>query len=320
MTNLLRQNVPVCTVELASSPETAELANMPLATATNASGTYKNIYHAVYSPSVLWAKEVLLNIGESLLPPDCQFVCWADADLIWDKDDWAARVVSCMSRPDGPVVIQPFELCHQMKSGETYEKNYKQLTGEERMKNACMPIGRQYAEYPVSFVNTGDPFRYHAGYAWVIRRDILNQIGGFFEYCILGQADYCMALAFTHNNERDRVITNDWHPDGTFNWGTQLLNTIRDWQRHAAGIVKGRLGYLKEVRVFHNFHGHPANRQYRNRGRLINDLDPAKDLVKDSSGMLSFTPAAENRGIPQRVAEYFKKRQEDSDENPNVRS
>jgi hypothetical protein len=313
MENLLRQNVPVCTVELAASPETAELAALPISTA------YKNIYHAVYSPSVLWAKEVLLNIGESLLPPDCRYVCWADADLIWDDDDWAAKAVRHMSKPDGPVVIQPFELCHQMKSGETFEKNYKHLTGEDRMKNVCMPIGRQYTTHPASLIHTSEPFKYHAGYAWVIQRDILNQIGGLFEHCILGQADYCMALAFTHSNERDRGIGNDWNIDGTFNWGQKLLDTIRNWQRRAAEVVKGRLGYLENVRVYHNFHGHPANRQYRNRGRLINDLDPNKDLYKDRSGMLCFTPAAEARGIPKRVVEYFKKRQEDSDKNPNVR-
>lgn len=319
MSNLLRQNVPVCTVELASSPETAELTTLPIATASNASGSYQNIHHVIYSTSVLWAKEVLLNIGETLLPPDCKFVCWADADLTWDDDNWAAKVVALMSRSDGPVVIQPFEMCHQMKPNETYEKDYKNLTDDERMKNACMPIARQYTTQPLSYINTGNPFKFHAGYAWVIRRDIMNDMGGLFEYCILGQADYCMALAFTHDPRRDRDMGRDWNIDGTFNWGARLLETIRTWQQHASTIVKGRLGFLSGVRVYHSFHGHPANRQYSNRGRLINDLNPHTDLAKDESGMLCFTSAAQARGLPDRVKKYFEKRQEDSDENPNRR-
>lgn len=45
---------------------------------------------------VMFQKEALLNVGFRSLPDDVQYVAWLDADLIFDRDDWARAAVDAL--------------------------------------------------------------------------------------------------------------------------------------------------------------------------------------------------------------------------------
>lgn len=66
--------------------------------------------------SVLWQKERLLNIGLRDLPTACDKVCWLDADLIFENDDWASETSRLL---DSYVVVQPFESACWLPKGAT---------------------------------------------------------------------------------------------------------------------------------------------------------------------------------------------------------
>ena len=293
---LQSQNVPLCTVEMATAQTKLQLALAK-----------HDMYVPIISPDVLWAKECLLNIGIRALPPACDMVVWADADLAWKEDDWATQTIQALTNPK-TVVVQPFEFAANMREGERYETHYadKPPTG-----GTALPIGKAYVQRPDSFMATQDIYRAHAGYAWAARRDILERINGLYEYCVLGHADYVMAVAFSHSVARDGPMGDAWSEGSSFNWGPELLAHARAWQIAAANVVQGRLGYVPGVSVFHSWHGDPRDRQYRSRGRLIANYNPKSDIVRLRNGALAWSPAAVARGLPLRVQQYFEKRKED---------
>jgi hypothetical protein len=297
--HLLQQGVPLCTVEMASSESALRLQQ---------TADRYGMYVPVISQDVLWAKEALINIGARRLPDACTVIVWADADLVWEERDWAVKTLRELERPNGPVVVQPFDHAVNMKQDERYETHYAQ---RDKDSGSALPIGKAYVNRPETYVITADIYKLHAGYAWAMRRDVFNQIGGLYVYCICGQADFVMAIAFSHDNKRDGIMPVRWNPDATFSWGYGLQSHARQWQTAVAAVVSGRLGYVKDVHIFHNWHGDPHDRQYNSRGRALVDYDPAADIVRLPSGALAWTPAARVKQLPEKLKAYFENRKED---------
>lgn len=297
--SLAAQGIPLCTVEMAVSDSALRLRNM---------AERYGLYVPVVSQDVLWAKEALINIGARVLPDTCTVIVWADADLVWEESDWADKTVRELERPNGPVVVQPFDHAVNMKQHERYETHYAK---RDKDPVSALPIGKAYVNKPETYVITADIYKLHAGYAWAMRRDVFKQIGGLYVYCICGQADFVMAIAFSHDNKRDGIMPTRWNPDATFSWGFGLQAHARQWQTKVAASVGGRLGYVKDVHIFHNWHGDPHDRQYNSRGRALADYEPNTDTVCLPSGVLAWTPAARAKQLPEKLKAYFENRKED---------
>jgi hypothetical protein len=297
--HLRNQGVPLCTVEMATSESTLRLRDM---------ADRYGIYAPVISGDVLWAKEALINIGAGKLPPTCTVVVWADADLVWEQDDWADKTVRELERHNGPVVVQPFERGSKMRQHERYETHYANRTGEIP---SVTPIGKAYVTRPDTYVITADIYKLHAGYAWAMRRDVFNKIGGLYVYCICGQADFVMAIAFSHDPQRDGAMPLQWNPHATFSWGYGLQNHARNWQTAVSQIVRGRLGYVKDVHIFHNWHGDEHDRQYESRGRALVNYEPGVDVVRLPSGIMAWSPSGRAKKLPEALKAYFENRKED---------
>lgn len=70
----------------------------------------------VYTKNLLWHKESLLNKIIAGLPPKFEYVFWADADVIFENDEWLTKGVEELQNYN---IIQPFEYCVHLERDQT---------------------------------------------------------------------------------------------------------------------------------------------------------------------------------------------------------
>src|ERR1700753_1594056 len=77
---------------------------------------------------------------------------------------------------------------------------------------------------------------WHSGYAWAIRRDAFDALGGLIDFAPLGSADYFMAWAlrgqlsqriYKYVKDRRRAARG-YHPD--------YITALVDWEQRAAAL------------------------------------------------------------------------------------
>lgn len=283
--NLRKQKVQLCTVELGAPvhlpPDSADL------------------YIGIEETDILWAKERLLQIALERLPASCRYVAWCDCDILFQDPQWAWQTVDALQIHR---VIQPFTTCYFLGALETPAKH--------GMFPPSCSFARWYARRHRTISHTPDVISNgHPGYVWAARRDVLQRIG-FYDKCILGHADVVMAIAFSHSAHRDGPFPATWEPHWTPGWSAALQNDIRQWQQRAAAVVQGDLGYLPGA-IYHLWHGPRSNRNYHNRGYLLQDFDPAVHLTLSKQLVWRWTDAARLTQVDKRCIQYFEQRQED---------
>ena len=287
---LKRQRVPVLLVELAASDAAAHW-----------DPTAATRYVRVLETDVLWAKERLLNIGIAALPDECTAVCWCDCDVLVARDDWAAACVEQLKRHR---VVQPFGTSVFLAPDETPERHCRYRTSISMARHFVQHTGRQ------SYSGTDQILVSHPGYAWAARREVLARIGGLYDRTVLGHGDLVMGLAFCHDPRVAPLAVDGWEPHWDPGWSTALLRHARAWQRRAADVVQGDVGFVHGA-LYHLWHGPPKRRQYHTRGAALAEFDPDQHIETAPSGVLRWTAAARAAGIPDKVKAYFASRRED---------
>jgi len=71
----------------------------------------------VYTESLLWHKEALLNKIISELPKKYKYIFWVDADVIFNNQDWLIEAVDDFKNYDTDI-LQPFEYCVHLEQDE----------------------------------------------------------------------------------------------------------------------------------------------------------------------------------------------------------
>lgn len=259
--------------------------------------------------NLMWMKERLLNIGFQALPPQCKYVVWADCDIIMSDPDWPRKIVTALTRPNAPKILQPFSHAYLMGEDEKMETF-------QRSEQYLHSFGFLYHFHRRTTVGTPFYITYYPGLVWAASRETLAAIDPdrpFFDLGILGHGDIVMAMAFSHSPSRDGPIPKTW-PERHWKpgWNPALGRAVREYQAKAAAVVDGKLDLLLG-RVYHLFHGSGKNRLYMERGILLKDFDPAKDLVaNDVDQLMEWTPTAiRKKKLPEQVQNYFKFRKED---------
>lgn len=287
---LARQRVPVLLVELAASDAAAHW--------TKDSATR---YLRVLETDVLWAKERLLNLGIAALPAKCTAVCWCDCDVLFARDDWAT---ACVERLKRHRVVQPFGSSVFLAPDETPERHCRYRPSISMARHFVQHTGRR------SYSGTDQVLVPHPGYAWAARREVLARIGGLYDRTVLGHGDLVMGLAFCHDPRRSELPAKEWEPHWDPGWSRALLKHARAWQRRAADVVQGDVGFVHGA-IYHLWHGPPKRRQYHTRGAALAGFDPAAHVAVAPSGALRWTAPARAAGIPDQVQAYFASRRED---------
>jgi hypothetical protein len=260
--------VPLCTIELATGDQEF---------AVTEAGNPHNFQ--VRSSDEIWYKENLLNVALRRLPKQWNYVALLDADILFVRPDWADQTLSLLKRH---AFVQMFT--HVVDLGPNYEplKTYEGFAYRQLHTTPNKEIGQ-------------------TGYAWAVRRDVLDAIGGLMDWSIMGSNDYFMALALTG------AVT----PDTSRMPGSRYAQSLLNWQQKCEG--HRNIGYLENT-ILHFWHGRRNDRGYDNRWRILadNQFDPVTDLVRDSQGLLRL--AGNKPAFHEALRGYFRARNEDASE------
>lgn len=236
--------------------------------------------------AMLWHKERLINLAISRLPANWEYVAWVDGDIKFANDNWIPdTVLKLQYHPVVQMFSHAIDLDAQQAPINTVEGFASAYHHGRLASGSKLSYGR-YA---------------HTGYAWAMRRDCFDQMGGLIDFAILGAADNYMAHAMI--GKAEILMDKRFHP--------VYIDKVMDWQRDSARYIRGKLGYVQGS-ISHYWHGSKSNRGYNTRAQILIDhqFNPASDLEVDWQGVYRID---ENKSqMEYQIYKYFLSRNEDS--------
>jgi hypothetical protein len=233
----------------------------------------------------LWAKENMISLGvKYLLPPKWKAFAWIDADLKFENPNWATDALKILNGHKD--IIQLYSHCLDMDANE-------------QTMFVCRSFGYQHIiGTPYSPKYKNPETYYNPGFAWACTREAYKQMGGIYQYDILGSNDKHMARAIIGCAEStDGFVISDGYK--------RKINDIINKYR---GL---RIGYIPGV-ICHYWHGTKENRKYTDRWKILikYKYDPDKHITFDEKGIL--IPSKDcPQGMIDEILQYFQERLED---------
>lgn len=246
----------------------------------------------VKARDVMWQKERLLDLGAAWLPAHCTKVAWLDADVLFEREDWAIETSRLLGTA---LVVQPFAEVVRLSRGEIApcvgDDTFDGFAAVYRNRPEDLALGK--------FERHG-----HTGFAWAARRDVVAR-HGLYDACIAGSGDHLMAHAFAADWESRCVAR-------ILGRGGQHLAHFRRWSRKLHADVCGQLAYAPG-RIFSLWHGTIENRRYVQRNRELFEMafDPKEDIRISETGCWEW--ASEKPELHAWARRYFVERREDED-------
>ena len=311
------QGLRLCTVELLYDDSKPELCEEDAELLLHV--------HTTHEKGVLWQKERLMNIALEALPLECDKVCWLDADIIFDDNDWVAKTTQALTPKaeggGGCGVVQPFSVVCMLPRGwdhdhtalETFNETPHRIRGSSILAKLYNNFRDANPGCQVSYepaFPTAERFRDaleiylssvggKIGICWAARRELLEKCGGFYDCNVIGSGD---AVLYAATNAI-KIDTSRFSEAHTRSVNAYLETAHRVFDGKRVGCVDGLL--------FHMWHGKMKNRQYNTRHSILcdNDYDPERDLILNQDGVWEWSDAA-NDVIVDKVRTYFVKRKE----------
>ena len=259
----------------------------------------------IRTKNLLWHKESLLNNVFRDLPKQYKYVFWLDGDILFSNTNWILDAVGKLS--SDYTIIQPFEFgIHLDKDQYSLGPDIAQLRDaclNNSIPRANRKIWRSFGanfEDKSSWEDNDYDIHGHVGFAWGIRRDVLDIMGGLYDRCLIGGADHVMAHAavgqINHLCIRKAFLSE------------KELSSIETWSTRFFQATQGKLGFVKGD-LLHLWHGDLAKRQYLKR---IQEFTPKLDSVTcvDINGLYT----TDDRDAQKYINEYFKSRECPADE------
>jgi hypothetical protein len=238
----------------------------------------------------IWHKENMINIGVQRLPSDWKYVAWIDADIKFQRDDWVTETLQQLQHY---MVVQMWQTAIDLGP----------------YNEALQPMHEGFVSVYLSGkkVITKSPYGYgflgHPGYAWAMRREAWDALGGLYEHGILGAGDHMMAFGL--------IGVNNVPPQMSPNY----IKSAQDWVDRAKLHIHRDIGFVPGS-ITHYYHGTKANRGYASRWKILQDaqFDPLVDIKKDWQGLYQLDMDGSARMIKLRddIRAYFRSRNEDS--------
>lgn len=231
----------------------------------------KENYLKLKSDSAIWHKERILNllIQKFDLIDRYEYICWLDCDIIFEKP---------VIIPDNfeMVAFQPFKYSFRSKCPRNIDYSKPFHMDGEKLES----FGYNKTD--------GD-----IGLCWAINSEYLDEIGGLFDYGIVGGGDYY----FTK-----RILGEEVH--------TGCIEFNKSINEYVDGsfLSKKEIGYL-DNNIYHQFHGKISNRAYDDRIKILRkyEYDPLKHL-KISKNLLY---ELKNKDFEEEIKQFFIGRKED---------
>ena len=231
-----------------------------------------NVFH-VHSNSYMFHKERMCHIMEQKIPKKFKKLVFLDADLVFSKNEWYSEMSEMLNTYD---VVQGFENCHWM------DLSYKHV---ELTRPTVVKMTDKYFNHT-----------YHPGFVWGVRRDWFKKYG-FFDLALTGSGDTLSSAAWLQKE----------FPQ-TFN---SLPLSIKYAYESYKTKLPPRIGYLKEIDVYHLYHGSRKNRQYTDRHKILNIPQDIRRLIwVNKDGMYEWR-LKDRWNVP--FKEYFESRNDDGE-------
>ena len=227
----------------------------------------------------IWQKERLLNLAIRNLPASVEKVIWIDGDLLVDSPMWATDISAAL---DKWPVIQPWtEASFQGPAGEPIAgpMGHKTVPSVPFANDCRLTLAMATGE---TAAPSGLPTNAWPGFCWAVRRDVLESIGGLYEYDLSGPNDVLMSLAFY----------GDFNNFFLMRYNGEFKRNFQPWAERAYKIVQGNVGYVPAT-LTHLWHGPFDQRKYLQRTVQLYaaGYDPARDVGTASDGTLVLTDA-----------------------------
>lgn len=250
----------------------------------------------VRSQDELWLKENLINRAIQALPETAKYLAWIDADIVFARPDWVGETLH---------KLQHYAVVQLFSKAADLTPQYEILTmhtGFMWCYHKEQDVWQKF--HDAGYGSSGETKKLykHPGFAWAMRKETFNQLGGLIDWSILGGGDMFMAYALVGALD-ERNMPKSLGPAG--------VERLYQWQERAEKYVRRNVGYVEGM-VLHYWHGKKANRRYNDRGQILVDADfcPNKDLWKDWQGLYQLNP--ENYKLRDGIRRYFSGRDEDS--------
>jgi len=230
----------------------------------------------VYTQSLLWHKEALLNKLVSNLPKEFKYVFWIDGDVTFTNLNWIPESVEQLQTCN---ILQPFEYCTHLDKDETKPSDMSSF------QRACVDASHgipnkkvwrsfcaNYVDHRERSANETYDVHGHVGFAWAARREVLEQCP-LYDRALVGGADHIIAHAAAGQIIHSCI-------QKTF---TSDLEEVKFWSDKFYKATKGKIGYVKG-NLYHTWHGDIEKRRYFKR---IQDLTKKFKGVthKDNNGL-----------------------------------
>jgi hypothetical protein len=233
----------------------------------------------------IWHKENMINLGVERLPTDWEYVAWIDSDVSFIDPNWVKNTIDSLQHYH---VVQLFQ--HAIDLGPKNE-NVQNHNGFVSQYLSGAPRGPGYTFW-------------HPGYAWAMRREAFDAVGGLIDIAILGAGDHHMALGFIHQARQS--IPGDM--------SLPYLQELLRWEDRCRKYIKKDIGFLPGT-LLHGWHGKKKNRKYVERWGILRDFkyNPITDLKEDWQGLWQLVVEDDRQiGLRDGIRAYFRQRSEDS--------
>jgi hypothetical protein len=261
-----------------------------------------NPFHLqVRTDSEVWHKENLLNLMIARLPSDWQYVAWIDADVHFVRPDWPAETVQQLQHYD---IVQLFSEAHDLGPDQHVFARYRSFAWSHGQGIPRLRGAGYYGGTPARR-DEGIAYYHHSGYAWAIRREAFDAVGGLLDCAVVGEADWIMARSIL--GEAEETL----YPGISAGYRRAILA----WQERAVTHLRRNLGCVPGT-LLHYWHGPKAGRNYWNRCRLLaqSQFDPQAHLKRDWQGLYQLVDRGDERSLLLRdgLRRYFRSRNEDA--------
>jgi len=258
----------------------------------------------------IWHKEALLNIAISRLPVDAEYIAWIDADVTFARPDWAAETLHQLQHHP---IVQMFSTAIDLDpeyDGYDSEKGivqygaahiYQKYISGQLPDEQLFPCFGTKSDNKLINYGGGSSKRYmHTGYAYAIRREAFDAIGGLMDFNIVGCSDHSSFWGIIGHGEHaiHGGVTDSF----------KRMHKI--WHERAAKALNKDIGYVPGL-LLHYFHGAKKFRNYIGRWQILieNKFDPLTDIRRDWQGLYSLTD--DKPKLRDDCRNYFRQRNED---------
>ncbi len=225
----------------------------------------------VNANSYMFHKENLYRILEKKLPSCYTKLAFLDADIYFQDKSWYSKTSQLLNTFD---IVQPFERAHWLDL--TYKKTM--LTRKSVVLNTK-------SEWD---------FSYHPGFAWCMTRKWYKKVG-FFDYAISGSGDTLSSAAWLQKT----------FPEKFQSLPSPLIPKYIAYRVNC----QPKITYLKDIDLYHLYHGSRENRQYAERHKMLQIQGDIDDYIQQNKeGVFEWKVIPKWNPL---YLQYFKKRDDD---------